>query len=170
MNVSEYAKTSNMAGRMKAAQARGASKLRPAMEKMLLTAGFVNRRQQAGEGGPLAMSNRERKLKLTFLRRLRRGLEDLQYLEEPFAWSSPLPKGARMWFQPEDALEVLEKTAILNLIQMCLRLVPDPRVYADAILDELASLYRSKGEDIVIMRGLQSHFGLPEHRRPFAPG
>src|SRR5439155_26176599 len=148
MNFSDYAKTNNMAGRMKAAQARGASKLSPAMEKMLLTAGFVNHRQQAGESGPIAMTNRERKLKLTFLRRLRRGLEDLRYLEEPFVWSSPLPKGARMWFQPEDALEVLEKSAILNLIQMCLRLVPDPRVYADAILDELGSLYRSKGEDI----------------------
>ena len=170
MNISEYAKTNNFSERMRSRQARGASKLRPPMEKMLLTAAFVNHRQQAGEGGPLAMSNRERKLKLTFLRRLRRGLEDLRYLAEPFASSSPLPKGARMWFQREDVLEVLDKDAILNLIQMCLRLVPDPREYADAILDELASLYRSKGEDIVIMRGLQSHFGLPEHRRPFAPG
>src|SRR5207249_5513901 len=167
MNISEYAKTNNMAGRMKAVQARGASRLRPAMEKMLLTAAFVNHRQQAGEGGPLAMSNRERKLKLTFLRRLRRGLEDLRYLAEPFASSSPLPKGARMWFQREDVLEVLDKDAILNLIQMCLRLVPDPREYADAILDELASLYSPKGEDIVIIRGLQPRLGLPEHRRSF---
>ena len=73
-----------------------------------------------------------------------------------------------MWFQREDVLEVLDKDAILNLIQMCLRLVPDPREYADAILDELASLYRSKGEDIVIIRGLKPLFGLPEHRQPFA--
>src|SRR5438128_2194440 len=140
MNIGEYAKTTRMAERMRSMQARGASKLRPAMEKMLLTAAFVNHRQQAGEGGPLAMSNGERKLKLTFLRKLRRGLEDLRYLEEPFASSSPLPKGARMWFQREDVLDVLDKGAILNLIQMCLRLVPDPREYADAILDELTSL------------------------------
>jgi len=167
MDFSDYAKMNNMAGRMKAAQARGASKLSPAMEKMLLTAGFVNHRQQAGESGPIAMTNRERKLKLTFLRRLRRGLEDLQYLEEPFVWSSPLPKGARMWFRSEDVLEVLDKDAILNLIRMCLRRVPDPGEYADAILDELASLYSPKGEDIVIIRGLQPRLGLPEHRRSF---
>lgn len=52
------------------------------------------------------------------------------------------------------------------MAQTCLRFCG--LEFADALLDTVKDVYMQAGENILIVRGLQTWAGLPERRRSFA--
>jgi len=164
----DYEKWSDLAGQFKRLEGEGASKLSPSMKKLLVRVGWLNKRLAFDRDLKLpSIIGTQRSLKLRFLRRMIRSLKDLQYFH--FAAANGTVTN-RTWFDESDFEKVLTKEDIVEIVQMTLRLISDGKrpEYADAILDALREVYTRAGEDIVIIRGLQKLWGLPEHRRSFS--
>lgn len=94
---------------------------------------------------PRSMTNAQRKVKHGLVKGWRGSLASLGLADLPLTWGES-------WFREKDLRRVLDLDAILHLVRITVHHFG--REYADKILNVLEDAYRTEGEKIVILRGL----------------
>ncbi len=158
MTRDQWETASGFRVRMADLHKNGARPLGEVMEGFLFDASYENHSASAEKRPARPMTGYERKRKHDFLQGIRRDLKSIEYLAEPFNGRNFFDSEAHFWFDEKDVAVALDKADVLRVISLCLNSLPADknREYADAILLELSSFYRNKGERIVLQRDVES--------------
>lgn len=159
MNKDEWLKEWNFYRRIEDRR-KGGAHLTKAQEELLVEASWQSVQKVNNKKRPKPMTTAQRALKADLLSSWRTSLETLRLVDEAF----PHGKDATAWFREKDLRKVLDKDAIVAIVEMAVRHFGTE--YADAILEALRSTYDMAGEQIVLQRVLGSWGTFRPGNRP----
>ena len=114
-------------------------------------ASWQNYRKFRSGKQPRRMTNAQKKMKGDEIKRMRRGLENVLFLQE-FLQLSHTGYVGGAWVPEKDLVKAVPVQTLTDLVRMCVRSSTFGKTYAEAIFGALKEAYAKEREELVIIR------------------